>query len=79
MDSGREGYIMGGSHIVVKKRGIFWEGGVDSGRVAYINLLKKGVYSGGGVYILGGSHIFVEKGGILWVGGVDSGSVAHSC
>ena len=28
---------MGGSHniIVVEKGGIFWEGGVDSGRVAY--------------------------------------------
>ena len=55
--SKREGYILGGSHIVVEKggyiqggrgiflegrtyytfveRGIFWEGGVDSGRVAY--------------------------------------------
>ena len=29
--SGREGYILGGSHIVVEKGGIFWEGGVDSG------------------------------------------------
>ena len=35
--SGREGYILGGSHniIVVEKGGIFWERGVDSGRVAY--------------------------------------------
>ena len=32
--SGREVYILGGSHIVVKKGGIFWEGGVDSERVA---------------------------------------------
>ena len=39
---------MGGSHniIVVEKGGIFWEGRVDSGRVAHINLLKKWVYSG---------------------------------
>ena len=29
--SGREGYILGVSHIVVEKGGIFWEGGVDSG------------------------------------------------
>ena len=28
--SGREEYILGGSHIFVEK-GIFWEGGVDSG------------------------------------------------
>ena len=26
---------MGGSHICVENGGIFWEGGVDSGRVAY--------------------------------------------
>ena len=33
--SGRDEYILGGSHIVVEKGGIFWEGGVDCGRVAY--------------------------------------------
>ena len=35
--SGREGWILGGSHniIVVEKGGIFREGGVDFGRVAY--------------------------------------------
>ena len=34
--SGREGYILGGSHICLKGvRGIFWEGRVHSGRVAY--------------------------------------------
>ena len=37
---------MGGSHIVVEKGGIFWEERVDSGRVAHIHLLKRGVYSG---------------------------------
>ena len=42
--SEREGYILGGSHniTVVEKGGIFWEGGVDSGKVAHINLLKRG-------------------------------------
>ena len=32
-----EWWILGGSHIiiVVEKRGVFCEGGVDSGRVAY--------------------------------------------
>ena len=30
-----EGWILGGSHIVVEKGGILWNGGVDSGRVAY--------------------------------------------
>ena len=34
--SRREWEILGGSHIVVKNMGIFWQGGVDSGRVAYI-------------------------------------------
>ena len=48
---------MGVSHIVVEKGGIFWEGGVDSGRVAYINLLRRGVYSGREGYILGGPYI----------------------
>ena len=39
---------MRGSHIVVEKGGIFLEGGVDSGRVAHILLLKRrvGLYSG---------------------------------
>ena len=34
------------TYKLVEKGGIFWEGGVDSGRVAFINWLKKGVYSG---------------------------------
>ena len=38
---------MGGSHIVVEKGGVFWEGGVDSGRVTHIHLLKRG---GGGIF-----------------------------
>ena len=34
--SGREGWILGGTHIVTKKGGgIFLEGGVDSGRVPH--------------------------------------------
>ena len=33
--SSKGGYILGGWNIVVEKGGIFWEGGVDSGRVAY--------------------------------------------
>ena len=32
--------------MLVEKGGIFWERGVDSGRVAHIKLLKRGVYSG---------------------------------
>ena len=44
--SGREGYILGASHKVVEKGGIFWEAEVDSGSVAY-RYLK-------GWYILGG-------------------------
>ena len=40
---------MGGSHIVGEKDGKFWQGGVDSGRVAHINLLKKGIFWEGGV------------------------------
>ena len=35
--SGREGCILGGSQLGVEKGGVFWEGGVDSGRVAYSN------------------------------------------
>ena len=37
---------MGGSHISIEKGSIFWEGGVDSGMVTHVNLLKRGVYSG---------------------------------
>ena len=37
-----EGHI----YTFVEKGGIFWEGGVDSGRVAHINWLKRGIYSG---------------------------------
>ena len=51
--SGREGQILGGSHIVAEKGGIFWERTVDSGRVANITLLKRG-------YILGGRGRFWE-------------------
>ena len=39
------GWILGASHKVVEKEGIFWEGGVDAERVTHINLLKRGVYS----------------------------------
>ena len=53
VDSGRVAYLRGG--------GIFWEGGVDSGRAGWI---------------LGASHIVVDKGGIFWKDGVDSGSPA---
>ena len=34
---------------MVEKGGIFWEGGVDTGRVAYINWLKGGIFWEGGV------------------------------
>ena len=40
------GEILGGSHTVVEKGGIFWKGGVDYGRVAHINWLKRGIDSG---------------------------------
>ena len=42
-----------------KREGILWEGGVDSGSVAYISKMLKGwgVYSGMEAYILEGSHI----------------------
>ena len=40
VDSGTQG---GSLYKFVKNGGIFWEGGVDSGRVAHINLLKSGV------------------------------------
>ena len=63
--SGREGYILGGSHIVVEKGGLFWGGGVDSRRVAKKNWLKRGVYSGRERYTV------VEKRSIFWDGGVD--------
>ena len=69
---------------MVEKGNIFWEGGVDSERVAHINRLKRGVYSGRegrfwDLKTLIYTHIytFVEKGGIFWEGGVDSGRVAH--
>ena len=42
--------------MVVEKGGIFWEGGVYSGRVAYIGG-KREVYSEREGYILGGSHV----------------------
>ena len=44
--------------------GKFWEGGVDSGRVAHVNLLKKGVYSKREWWIPGasGNIIVVQKG-----------------
>ena len=58
---------------MVEKGSIFWEGGVDSGRVAHINWLKRGVCSGRrvdsgnrrhlswkGGYILGGRGKFWE-------------------
>ena len=56
--------------------GIFWEGGVDSGRVAHMNLLNRGVYSGRDRYILGSEDTSPnhEKGCRSWEGGVDSGS-----
>ena len=63
---GREGYILGGSHIDAYsiaysclKGDTFWEGEVDSRRVAYIYLKMGG-------------------GGMLQEGGLDSGSVAYS-
>ena len=71
--SGREGLILGGSHIVVEKEGIVWEGGVDSGWVAHVHLLKKGVYFRKEGWILGASHSVVERGGGCILGGVDSG------
>ena len=65
VDCGREGYILGGSHIDAYsiaysclKGGTFWERGVDSRRVAYI--------------------YFKMGGGMLQEGGLDSGSVAYS-
>ena len=54
------------------------EGGVYSGRVAHIHMLKRGVYSERERYILGGSHIAVEKGGIFREGEVYSWRVAHN-
>ena len=67
VDCGREGYILGGSHIDAYsiaysclKGGTFWEGEVDSRRVAYIYFKM-----GGGGYVTRG-------------GGLDSGSVAYS-
>ena len=46
----REELILGGSHIGVERGGgLFWEEGVDSGRVAHVNLLKGGVFWEGGV------------------------------
>ena len=58
--------------------GIFWEGGVDYERVAHLNLLKRGIYSGGGgIFWEGRTYIFVEKGVIFWEVGVDSERVAH--
>ena len=45
------------------KEGIFWEGGVDSGSVAYL-------VGGGGI---------LGKRGRFWEGGIYSGSVAYSC
>ena len=76
------------SHIVVKKGGIFWERGVNSGRVAY-RCLK----GGGGTFWEGGregrvdseSVTLYKRGyilggrGIFWEGGVVSGIVAYSC
>ena len=44
--SEREGYFLGRSHIVVKNGGIFWEGGVDSGRVTN-SCRKRGYIMGG--------------------------------
>ena len=69
------------SHIVVKKEGdSFWEGRVDSGRVAYTIVEKGGYILGGrGKFWEGRPYKFVEKGGIFWEGGVDSGSFAYSC
>ena len=42
--SGREGWILEGSHIVGEKE---------------MQLFKRGVYSGRKEYILGGSHIYI--------------------
>ena len=44
MYSGKEGLILGGSHIVAEK-GVYSGRGLDSGRIAHINLLKRRVYS----------------------------------
>ena len=35
--------------MVVENEGIFWEGGVDSGRVAYICVENGGIFWEGGV------------------------------
>ena len=57
----REGYILGGSHIVVEKGGIFREKEVYSWRVAHnIHLFKWGIFWEGGVDS-GGSHTVVKK------------------
>ena len=74
-------YILVVSHIVLllKRGGVFWVGGVDSGRVAQINLLKKGAYSRRGVDSgrVAHMHLFKIKGCIFWEEGVDSGSRRH--
>ena len=69
--SGREGYILGGSHniIVVKKGGIFWEGGYILGG-SHTVVEKGGIFwvGGRGRFWEGLTYTVVEKEGIFWEG-----------
>ena len=69
----REGWILGVSHnrLWMFTVGIFWQGGVDYGSVAYSGeeggyILEEGLDSGRGAYPWG-------RGCIFWEGRVDSG------
>ena len=59
--------------------GMFRDGEVDSGRVAHINWLKKGVYSGREHWVDSGrvAHINWLKRGYILGGRVDSGIRRH--
>ena len=64
-------------HIITKKGGRSWEGGVYSGRVEY-RCLKRGIYWEGGVDS-GRVAYSSGKGGRFWEGRVYSGRVANRC
>ena len=75
---GQRGRFWEGRLNMFKRGGIFWEGGIDAGRVAYICLI--GVYSEKEGYFLGGSHAYMFKGGGIFCDvGVDSVRVAYIC
>ena len=76
---GREGVVDSGSvAYIVKKGGIFLEGGVDYGRVVCRYLKRGGIFWKEGVDFRSVTYS-CRKGSVFWERVVDCGRIAYSC